>query len=380
MTLTWPEEPDERLSAYAGGRGSQFSYQIQAAPTISEDFIQERQVYFPNLRYSQVEAAGLIAAQLKKVEGGEDFEALVEERARIVDAIQEDRPQISLRDGTVTRDLNGALDAVQQEITAILERLGPLYVRPKFQTVASNLLNESLRYMYSGEMVLPGSPQIRPYHMMHVWDDTQEMHGPCECGGVLHRFGPEGFYTTALPRLATKLRGADAAMDTAWMSFASEYYSFMGWFSRLGSGLADTAGLAFRGAIYRGVARGAASAALRLSGYTAAKTVIGSSVAMPLFVADAVYTGLTYLYEQGMDKAQHFVGVMTGGMDANPIVLLPMTHRGRPYTAGLTGATGPASITNALEDELNDDSGELLNIDFVETIRRYTTEFGPQRR
>jgi hypothetical protein len=148
---------------------------------------------------------------------------------------------------------------------------------------------------------------------MHLWDDTQEMHGPVECGGVLHRFGPEGFFTTALPRLTTKLRGADAAMDTAWMGFANEYYAFMGWLSRLGSGLGSAAGLAARGAVFRGVGRyggralARAGAGLGIGGAGLLRRGVTG-----LFALDVIYTALNYLYEGGQEKAQHFVGVMAG--------------------------------------------------------------------
>jgi hypothetical protein len=73
-----------------------------------------------------VEAAGIIAAQLKKVKDGEHLQDYIEHRAEIVDAIQSDTPQIEhdfetgLGDGAPTRDLSAALNDVQSRITAVL--------------------------------------------------------------------------------------------------------------------------------------------------------------------------------------------------------------------------------------------------------------------
>lgn len=283
-----------------------------------------------------------------------------------------------------TADLQGALKDTQRRIARVLSRLSSIYVRPKFQTVAANLLNRSLRYMYSGELVLQGEPRLRPYHMMHLWDDVKEMHGPVECGGVMHSFSSEGFYTVAIPRLATQLRGADAAMDTAWMGFAAEYHQFFGWLSRAASLAGSGVGFGFRAAMYKGAGnwlstQGATLAADKLGFRLAGRLLAGASgVGTALIAVDLLYSALSYLYEGGQEKAQTFVGLMTGAMDANPIVLLPLNYKGTPYTAGLTGATGPGSLTTAMEGELSERDG-FVNLDFLETIRRFTGETaGPQ--
>lgn len=76
------------------------------------------------------------------------------------------------------------------------------------------------------------------------------------------------------------------------------------------------------------------------------------------------------------------MGLISGAMDANPIMFLPLSYRGRPYTAGLTGSTGPASLTEVAANQL-DDNGNITG-DNIRAIgnrmrRLYTTSArGPQ--
>ena len=53
------------------------------------------------------------------------------------------------------------------------------------------------------------------------------------------------------------------------------------------------------------------------------------------------------------ENLKTYIGLMQGAMDANPIVFVPLTSEGQPYVGGLTGSTGPASLTEVTRDIIN---------------------------
>jgi hypothetical protein len=391
VTVSWPQEPDKRMSAYLGGRGSRMSYQVQAAPTISEDFIQDRTVYYPNLSYDQAEVTRLLKSQFEEVEGGEHFEELIKRLETLNDAVKNDKTSVAHDPvnphrhgpgaGTQT-PINEALEDVQQEIRSILDRLNEIYIRPKFQTVANNYLLDGLREMYSGQMVMRGDPTIRPYHVLHLFDDVKQMHGPTEAKAVMHNFDQSGFYTVVEPQLTARLRGAGSASDVSWMSFASQYSALYTWWQRLGSGFMEGAALGARVGLYSLAAsflgNTAASAAqgVGLGRIGAGLRILGGASG-PLFAAATVlelaYTALNAAASSGRQNAKQYIGLVTGAMDANPVMMMPLTYRGQSYTAGLTGATGPGSLQTALEEDLNQASQSGgMGLDVLRKIRKYS--------
>lgn len=376
VTLSFPTEPDERLAAYLGQQGDLQSYQVQASPTISEDFIVDDQVYYANLRYNQGDVAGMIAGQLDTVtDDGIHFSALIEERKEVREAISEDQKKFDWNtslefDGDSIRDALGgeedqhpreALKLINRAIQDALSDLQPFYTRPKFSTVAINILKERFKHMYSGELVMAGDPSIRPYHMVHLWDDVDQMMGPAEVQSVYHRFdSQQGFYTQVNPKLATYMRGADEGMDTQWMNMAGRVSSYVSWANRAGSFIGSMGGLGARAVAYKQVANGLKSLGGQLfsSGAKragAAMRMAGMKLFAPLAVIDSIRTVGKYLYNTGQDKAASFVGMISGAMDANPIMFLPLSYKGEPYTAGLTGAQGPASLTEVAGSQLDED-------------------------
>lgn len=61
-------------------------------------------------------------------------------------------------------------------------------------------LCKSLKDLYKGEIVLIGNPEIKPYDIIFIFDDYNDMAGPVEVKQVVHSFSPEyGFTTTVTP-------------------------------------------------------------------------------------------------------------------------------------------------------------------------------------
>jgi len=376
ITLTWPSDPDNRLSAYFGSGGDKMRYSVKANPMIAEDFIVEKEVPFMNMRYDLQEETGLIASQLEKAPGGENFGALIARRTRLIERI---------RDG---ENLQEEKKEVEEAIHKVIKELGSSVVRPKYSVVATNNLNQSMSYMYQGEVAMLGNPDIKPHHVMHIWDDVEQMHGPVEARGVLQKFGSGGYRTVALPRLHSNVRGADSTMDTTWMGYAQQLQSTYSYFERAASGIGDFIKFAGRSAMYGfglnylGSTGASFLSNIGLSATGRAASVLGGPLGIALVVgADAVWTLTDFLEETGARKERLFLGMMTGALDANPLSFVPLTYRGKPYTAGLAGATGPGSITDVMVRDLNNLRREPGNVgrDIFDTIRDYGGFMGPEQ-
>jgi hypothetical protein len=411
VTLTFPTEPDDRLAAYFGQQGEQNSYQVQVSPTISEDYIVDRQVYYPNLRFNQTEAAGMIASQLSQAADGKNepsFSDLTAARSNVREAMADGKQDWTfdvsynwdnidssevperIRENEQTTP-EEALGWISKLIQERLDRMAPYYSRPKYSTVAVNMLKDSFRNMYDGEITMAGNPSIKPYHMLHLWDDVDEMQGPVEVDGVYHRFGAQdGFYTQVKPKLATYMRHADDGMDTHWMSQAAKVTHTMNWATRAASASGKLMGFGARAGMYTWLSSAAASGALSANsmglkglakGLAAFGTPSASGAATLLgpagwavIVADAAYTIGEYAYETGQEKAQQYVGMINGAMDSNPITFLPLSYKGEPYTAGLTGSEGPASLTRVATDQI-DEKGNLSGMKTREIFDRLQSTY-----
>jgi hypothetical protein len=236
--------------------------------------------------------------------------------------------------------------------------------------------------MYSGQMVMQGDPTIRPYHVLHLFDDVKQMHGPTEAKAVMHHFDKDGFYTVVEPQLTARLRGAGSAMDVGWMSFASKYSSLYTWWQRLGSGLMGFGAFSGRVALYSGMAKfigGTVASGLSEAGFAglggrlAAYGGAMGPLAIAVGAVDLVYSALDAAAASGRQNAKQYVGLVTGAMDANPVTMMPLTYKGQSFTAGLTGAVGPGSLQTALEEDLNQaaESGGL-GLDVLQKIRKYS--------
>jgi hypothetical protein len=197
-------------------------------------------------------------------------------------------------------------------------------------------------------------PQLEPYHVLHLFDDAEEMFGPVEVDGVMHHFGADGFYTMATPKLLTHTRGADPTIDAMWMDQAGQFYNLYQAVSHgfkagvLGAGyaavragaiqsLTTKAGgsLAGAGALSRG--------AVGLLGASGVRSIIG--ISNPIGWISIVGSILS---SYGKSVTEQYAGMMAEITNTNPVMFFPLTRKAVPYVAGLNGAVGPATIRESV--------------------------------
>jgi len=180
-----------------------------------------------------------------------------------------------------------------------------------------------------------------------------------------------GFYSQVEPKLVTYMRGADEGIDTQWMSSAASVGYVMGWINRSASFIGEAFGVGARSAMYKTVGSFLARTAGKIfaaspggwAGFLARRAL---SAASGLIVLDLIWQAAEFAYEGGQEKQKDYVGLVQGAMDANPIMFLPLSYEGRPHVAGLTGSTGPASLTEVAADAVDKDG--LLSEDSTADI------------
>ncbi|RME29029.1 MAG: hypothetical protein D6800_03180 [Candidatus Zixiibacteriota bacterium] len=350
ISLRWPSNPDTRLDGYFSKESTEFRYTIQANPLILEDYIVEHEIYYPNLRLDLYEASSLIYQQLQRAAEQSGISGRVsrflDTYQELVERVEQDSTE-SVRYDVRTNTLGEgedmrvtrALQLHSETMLRIIRQLGKGYVRPKYQTVACNLLLRSLQHMYKGDVVLLGRPELQPYDVLHIMDYSRLMHGPVEVHDILHRLGAEGFYTLAVPKLACALRGFDETADLGWMSYASEVYFRNQLLSRAGSLFGDILSVG-------GTTLGLQSL-ISILGIAAFSKI--------LWIVAAGYLGIKWImnsFDAFQNTLKRFLGLAAEITDANPVVMFPLTYRGKPYTAGLTGAVGPASPRTRLRSSM----------------------------
>lgn len=334
ITLRFPRDASERFQAFTEKNGT-WNHTVQVNPFIHPEFIQNAVVDFPNVRLNLIDAAGVVADQLKKGAERSGFGGDLDDLIDDIDEYKrllEDGPQ-----NEEERRRFNELSAQIGEYTAEMEN--SLYIRPKYQTVALNILRRSFSRMYGGELVMAGSPNIQPYHIVHVWDDGRQMHGPVEVDSVYHSFTREGYFTIVKPKLVSSLRGVSPMLDVAYMGQAATYYAYATVLPRIGEVIGGSLKFAGRAAMYAGAAK-------LLSKFLPIAGTLGWAVG----IADFVMSAFQWMRSVRDEKLQKFLGVTAQAMDANPIVFAPLTYKGKPYTAGLEGAIGPATMTQAVSD------------------------------
>ena len=89
--------------------------------------------------------------------------------------------------------------------------------------VAQSILMNAVRPMYQGNLVLLGNPNIKPWDIVHIHDDTLEMYGPIEVEQVVNTISVSGGYTTHIvPNLCVYYKSASRAVDNILLDFSSK--------------------------------------------------------------------------------------------------------------------------------------------------------------
>lgn len=90
---------------------------------------------------------------------------------------------------------------------------------------AMSILKDSLKTMYSGQLVIQGSGWIKPYDICAINDEPSRLNGCCEVREIVHTFSPEtGFLTSITPDCL--VHTIDLASETTHYNILSLSTSF----------------------------------------------------------------------------------------------------------------------------------------------------------
>lgn len=161
---------------------------------------------------------------------------------------------------------------------------------------ALGLLCRNMKRCYAGDIVIIGNPRIKPYDICYLYDENSDMVGPIEARQVTHFFSQEtGFITEIVPDMVV------AASD----------WSLMSTYEALGI-----------------IAQGAANSIFNLGEVKQTKgenyfTGFINSLWMPNFM---------------INKIINFTQL------GHPLVMAPLTHRGRVFAGGIPTRKIPTSL------------------------------------
>ncbi len=85
--------------------------------------------------------------------------------------------------------------------------------------VALSHLKESVKDIYTGELILVGSPDIRPHDLVYIADVYERMYGIFEVEQVVHHFTPDlGFITSITPNALVTVNDPARWFMTSWLN------------------------------------------------------------------------------------------------------------------------------------------------------------------
>lgn len=107
---------------------------------------------------------------------------------------------------------------------------------PTPNLIAQNVLMNTIRPMYQGNLTILGNPNIRPWDIVYIYDDTTGMYGPVEVEQVINTISVNGGYTTTIiPNLLVYKKNAMKAVDQTIMDIMSKFAHL----NAVGTGIAN---------------------------------------------------------------------------------------------------------------------------------------------
>ncbi len=111
--------------------------------------------------------------------------------------------EITVDDGLQWQAPAGILNSIThpiQEIRSFLTHFNNGDDATNADRVARWHLKENLKNIYTGELIILGDAQIRPFDLVYLYDSYEKMYGLFEVEQVVHQFSPEtGFITSITP-------------------------------------------------------------------------------------------------------------------------------------------------------------------------------------
>jgi len=99
---------------------------------------------------------------------------------------------------------------------------GRLWI-PSYIRVANTILANHLAPMYTGEICILGNPGMKPWDVVYIQDDYNDMQGPIEIDTVIHKMSRrEGFTTRIVPNAVVYQQSYSSLLDPDFIQWA--YY------------------------------------------------------------------------------------------------------------------------------------------------------------
>jgi hypothetical protein len=181
---------------------------------------------------------------------------------------------------------------------------------PSYIRVANTILANHLQPMYTGELCIVGQPGIKPWDVLYIQDDYNDMQGPIEVDTVIHKMSrSEGFTTKIVPNAVVYQQNYASLLDPDFIQW--EYYK--GWVK---TAWGATEGLLF-GLPLKSLAKWVGGAA-------GTQRALGMNLSYPRDAAALSDSNMTALKRGGryagrgllwLGKRAPLVGIITGGID-----------------------------------------------------------------
>lgn len=199
---------------------------------------------------------------------------------------------------------------------------------------AVSYLYRHLKDLYTGEIVILGEPEIKPYDVVFIYDSYNDVCGPVEVEQVTHIFSPEtGFVTSIIPDLCVQTNEYASAslIEAVQMYYGSLWLGLNSRRARFGSGSVNALDMAD----------------LPWTGIPSTETVkIKRSIPEHVLAAAGAGAPISALLYGGLPGISLSILLSFGGLvlfnwarQLNPIRITPVLWKGRPFICGLDGFT-----------------------------------------
>lgn len=222
---------------------------------------------------------------------------------------------------------------------------------------ASQLLANSLKQTYKGDIIILGRPQLKPYDIVWVYDNYSDMAGPIEVEEVVHSFSSHtGFTTEIVPNMIVTVKEeVTTLMVDAIGAFFTEHLkeftngALIG-FSGVGAaGLgvrlitganATTAG-AVTGSLLAGPSASLPGAALLLEEERQANQQEASQTSLGLITGATagalLHTVPIIPCSAGLVAGALLYKFLKYNSTREPIIITPLIKQGKPFVTGIEG-------------------------------------------
>jgi len=186
--------------------------------------------------------------------------------------------------------------------------------------------------MYQGTLTITGNPNIKPWHIVFLYDAVNQMWGPFEVEQVIHSFNSQsGFTTTITPNAYMTHRNLQEVWDTQYMSTFGAIESAEAWYRGILGGLSAAVTVGILKSIANPIQSFVSEFVSSMAGGVGALTRIAPAAAVLYTTGKAILDIARVKYVGAVARAS-----MLGGW--NPITIVPLMYHGKPYLAGLEGA------------------------------------------